>query len=382
MSSLLQHLHEHEANEPASADRPSIYELLATDELRDLVQPAFRYVLAFFAQRYPRYLLRLVNRHEEVYALFMLLVEGYHLRRLDSTFADQFYGMRYRSSLPDRPSARPSSRQKALILAFIVGIPYVKAKMKDLYERLGGGLDPEIARARRENDPRGSIISTRSRLKNLIMKLFKLIYPYAALGYALLEVGYDVNYAFAARGEWRWWMKFVRVSGIRDDGSLSESEPSSTATTLLASLPRHALSNLFPLTLLALKFSQWWYSPNSPRASHAEESSPGDRVRVPPPGMLRPAERGISSSSSEPSLPSTPPEFVDGSEASTERKKPLAYGHCPICEEPWSNPTALPTGYVGCYLCLYRFVEREGVCPVTGGDLAGMGGVDSLRKVL
>jgi hypothetical protein len=40
----------------------------------------------------------------------------------DSTFADQFYGMRYRSSLPDRPSARPSSRQKALILAFIVSL--------------------------------------------------------------------------------------------------------------------------------------------------------------------------------------------------------------------------------------------------------------------
>lgn len=47
MSSFLQHLHDHEPTEPAeSADRPSIYELLATDELRELVQPAFRYVLA------------------------------------------------------------------------------------------------------------------------------------------------------------------------------------------------------------------------------------------------------------------------------------------------------------------------------------------------
>ena len=90
----------------------------------------------------------------------------------------------------------------------------------------------------------------------------------------------------------------------------------------------------------------------------------------------------VSSSSS--SGPSTPPESIDGSDTSSSfaTKTPLAYGHCPICREPWANPTALPTGYVGCYLCLYRFVEREGVCPVTGGDLAGMGGVDSLRKVL
>jgi hypothetical protein len=113
-----------------------------------------------------------------------------------------------------------------------------------------------------------------------------------------------------------------------------------------------------------------------------EEQSEGEQGKVEEKLDRDWDDDSISSSSSEPSLPSTPPEFVDGSEASTKRKKPLAYGHCPICEEPWSNPTALPTGYVGCYLCLYRFVEREGVCPVTGGDLAGMGGVDSLRKVL
>lgn len=64
------------------------------------------------------------------------------------------------------------------------------------------------------------------------MKLFKLIYPYAAVGYALLEVGYDVNYAFAARGEWRWWMKLARVSVIRDDGSLSESEVSARTSII------------------------------------------------------------------------------------------------------------------------------------------------------
>lgn len=95
----------------------------------------------------------------------------------------------------------------------------------------------------------------------------------------------------------------------------------------------------------------------------------------------------VSSSSSSSSISSsglrTPPESDDGSDTSHDKsKKPLAYGHCPVCEQPWANPTALPTGYVGCYLCLYRFVERQGVCPVTGCDLGGIGGVESLRKVL
>lgn len=42
---ILEHLHETNVSLPDAADRPSIYETLATEELRDLVQPAFRYVL-------------------------------------------------------------------------------------------------------------------------------------------------------------------------------------------------------------------------------------------------------------------------------------------------------------------------------------------------
>lgn len=34
-----------------------------------------------FAQRYPRYLLRIVNRHEEFYGLLMLIVERYYLKK-------------------------------------------------------------------------------------------------------------------------------------------------------------------------------------------------------------------------------------------------------------------------------------------------------------
>ena len=33
-----------------------------------------------FAQQYPRYLLRIVNKHEEFYALLMLFVERHYLR--------------------------------------------------------------------------------------------------------------------------------------------------------------------------------------------------------------------------------------------------------------------------------------------------------------
>jgi len=60
--------------------RPSLFELLYQDQLRDLLQPALKYVLSVFAQRYPRYLLRIVNKHEEFYAFLMLIVERHYLR--------------------------------------------------------------------------------------------------------------------------------------------------------------------------------------------------------------------------------------------------------------------------------------------------------------
>ena len=80
--------------------KPSLFELIAQEQLRDLLQPALKYVLSVcvqaclkaswpadhamwqvFAQRYPRYLLRLVNKHEEFYATLMFFVERHYLRK-------------------------------------------------------------------------------------------------------------------------------------------------------------------------------------------------------------------------------------------------------------------------------------------------------------
>lgn len=82
--------------------KPSLFELVAQEQLRDLLQPALKYVLAVsiwrqagvhslhivqvFAQRYPRYLLRIVNRHEEFYAAIMLVVERHYLRKHSMSF--------------------------------------------------------------------------------------------------------------------------------------------------------------------------------------------------------------------------------------------------------------------------------------------------------
>lgn len=66
----------------SSADpyRPSFFELAAQEQLGDLLKPALRYTLAVLAQRNPRYLLRVVNRFDEVYALIMWAIERHYLK--------------------------------------------------------------------------------------------------------------------------------------------------------------------------------------------------------------------------------------------------------------------------------------------------------------
>ena len=62
--------------------RPSFFELIAQEQLSDLLKPAIRYVLTVLAQRHPRYLLRIVHRFDELYMVLMLAVERHYLLSL------------------------------------------------------------------------------------------------------------------------------------------------------------------------------------------------------------------------------------------------------------------------------------------------------------
>ncbi len=187
-----------------------------------------------------------------------------------------------------------------------------------------------------------------------------------------------------------------------------------TIISTLRALLRSAIHNSLPISLLSLKFLQWWYSPLSPRgAIGGSRGTVGGAAKglgkVGPPKMILPMEEGATAlnpkrvitavkdmvaddgddgddgddsdsdsdsgsesndeSSSTSDLPTTPP-----------TSSTIGYGTCPICLQPWANPSLLSTGYVGCYLCLYDAIQVDGKCPVTGLQL--IGGVEDIRKVL
>lgn len=96
------------SNSGSDAYRPSFFELAAQEQLRDLLQPALRYVLAVLAQRNPRYLLRIVNRFDEVYALCMFMVERHYLKTWGAL--SPLPGFPHTLTLPHDAQAHPSPR--------------------------------------------------------------------------------------------------------------------------------------------------------------------------------------------------------------------------------------------------------------------------------
>ncbi|TNY20747.1 cyclin-dependent protein kinase inhibitor [Rhodotorula diobovata] len=383
--------------------RPSIFELAAQDQLRDLLSPVVRYVLSVFAQRHPRYLLRIVNHHDGLFALAMWFVERHYLVTHGGSFTETFYGLKRRKVLGSGGGGAKEERTKAAFaltgksdklgsrevtgsLVFLVLLPYLKVKATDLYERLGGGVDADLfsSPSSSASSPlailRDSSLnpSLRTRVKLASQALFKLSYPHAHLLWELLLLVYNLRHLFGRSPYWRPWFRIlgieVRRMGQEDYERLNSiptplqrifapprnAPPTSRPPILLIlrrfvrlspALALDSLRLLLPLSIFGFRLLEWWYSPAgaSSRLGAGRKAGAQPALRAPPP-----ARAGDSKDAN-----------ADG-DADVE-----ARGKCVVHGGKVENPTALPSGWVGCYRCL-RALEEE-VEDAAGGGSRGAG---------
>ncbi|KAG9317170.1 cyclin-dependent protein kinase inhibitor [Chiua virens] len=373
---LMEFLHDIGGDDPL---KPSLFELIAQEQLRDLLQPALKYVLAVFAQRYPRYLIRIVNRHEEFYAMIMFFVERHYLRKHNASFAENFYGLKRRrhpwisidraaAAVRGAPAAEKLRNHEIWqSLFFLVAVPYLRAKSQDYYERLGGGISSDILED--AGDSRRIQALTDDSLARRWRRAYKKIFPWVNTSFELWLLACNVAYLFERTPFYRPWLAWIGVDLRRlsaDDfvsipdvphpnlifhrqlvaGSVQGVVPHARrgimkkVYQLLFHTPQLILDSLrllLPTAIFFIKFLEWWYSPGSPaRSLSISPLGPA----VPPPRMLPPHPSGIP---------------VDGT----------MFGHCPLCQNVMNNATALPSGYVFCYRCAFDYVEQYGKCPVT-----------------
>lgn len=347
--------------------RPSFFEMVYQERVTSGLKPALRYVLTILSQRHTH--LHLALRFlDEGYLVLSALLEYYYLTRHDSTFSENFYGLR-RSSTRKRPL---SSMDRALSLASMTLLPYVKAKADDAYNQyvapyygsmsgagaLGFALSGQ-QRGRSDPPPNLSYQTLRRIVSYIYPALhgayegsffvYQLLYLYELTGFytpvlhatkiqirrlSLQEMMAEQKVTLDAR---RHALRSVRGSHL-----FSQLH---RLVLLMTFAAEEASGLLLPLTIFSFRVLEWWYNTDA-KDVHTQS------LPIPP--------------------PPEPPTPVPGALAPAATKNT-----CAICRNSLTNPAMSSSGFVFCFPCLFAHVETEGRCPITLKPM----GVDNIRKV-
>lgn len=359
--------------------RPTLFELIAQDQLRDLLQPAIRYVLVFYAQRYPRYLLRIANSSNGLYAILMAIVESHFLLEYEGTFTENFYGLKRERStavkkITRTANAAPSALKKAtslrsrdrfLAVLLLVGIPYAKAKLDEQWE-IHGSPDIVSGNVYRRDLPLSREATLSQKIAHYSRLAFVRTYPALNASYYLGTLYFNLSYMFghsnfhtvshAVLGQ-----RVRRLDGedyrrIEDSSAKTIQFPPNSSLSPLVFLrillPRaiSSVKYLLPTGIFFLKFLEWWQASDFAAQLSRNTSS---SIELPPPRSV--------------------PLLGNAKKSQNEKD-------CGLCGQSIVNPTAIQTGFVFCYVCAYRWVQKTSSCPVTGARL--LNGVNGLRRLM
>ncbi|KIW03350.1 uncharacterized protein PV09_05558 [Verruconis gallopava] len=393
--------------------KPSLFELLSEQQLSSLLPPSLRYVLAVATHRHPRYLLRVLNSFDELYALLMLVVERYYLKTYGGSFTENFYGLKRERVLRVKGGEIPRAQLGAASqvretlklrnsdvwrnLAVLVGLPYIKRKLDESYDIHAAHSSVLGPRFQQEQLPNNA--SLKQRFMYYYKWFLRKVYPSVNAAYYFALLSFNLAYLFDSSkydSPFHWLIGTrIRRMGEADHRAIAAATQSAklpaarpgqsnsifsrrTITHVVGPKLLGSLRFLLPMSIFALKFLEWWHASDFARQLSRKAA---ENLELPPPiiaGLLGPAAKKTAAdaekSAPEPTKPSPPissttllPIFtVPAPSAETSAS-------CPVCCNEIVNPTAAPSGYVYCYSCIHRWVEgthdrQEAFMNGVGGD--------------
>ncbi|KAJ5811509.1 peroxisome assembly protein Pex12-Penicillium chrysogenum [Penicillium riverlandense] len=309
-----------------------ILELLAEQQLSNLIPPSLRYLLAVATHRHPRYLLRILNSYDEVYAVLSLIVERYYLRTFGGSFTENFYSLKRErvlrtenGEIPRAQVGAPGPVREALKLhsadvwknlLVLVGIPYLKCKLDEGYDiyaapqaalAIGGGprYNPS------EDLPPNPTL--RQRLFAYYKWFLRNVYPSVNAAYYFSVLAFNLAYLFdntKYSSPFLWLIGTrIRRLGAADHraiaavldpksgpGTVRSQRPGSGLLGLLSpqNLYPQLLSSLryfLPASIFALKFLEWWHASDFSRQLARKATEVLDLPAPVVSGLTTPEER-------------------------------------------------------------------------------------------
>ncbi|ODV83336.1 hypothetical protein CANARDRAFT_30106 [[Candida] arabinofermentans NRRL YB-2248] len=369
-----------------SLDRetPTLFEVISSNELENLLSPSVRFILIHYTNRYPRHLIKILNSFDEINLIIRGFIEYKFLKNWNSSFIEKFYGLKRVNALKLNISQgytggqlskyenlkRLHNSQVLVSLFDLLMIPYIKEKLDILYDKL---LPTYLLNQLKPNENRKDFLKywflkiypTASTIFKLVNLLFKVLYLSGKFkSVTLLQYLFNINYSrfnqFDYELDEKRTASFLRKSTsvnldtrIRPP-SLAESV-SDLYYTLMHPLKKSILftsNSILPISIFLLKFLEWWNS--SEINKNMKRDNVMDKVPVVPKlitselSKIKKVNKLLKTNSSK----------------------------CPICHEEIHNPAVIETGFVFCYTCIYKYLREAdeltgGRCPVSGKRLLG-----------
>lgn len=381
--------------------KPSLFELLSEQQLSSLLPPSLRYLLVLATHRHPRYLLRVLNSYDEVYALLAVLVERHYLTTYGGSFTENFYGLKRERVLRIKGGEVPRARIGAAAqvretlklkpsdvwknIAVMIGLPYLKGKLDESYDihvapqaSLIMGSGPSYNREELPPDA-----TFRQKVMHFYKYFLRNIYPSVNAAYYLSLLLFNLLYLFdntKYSSPWLWLIGTrIRRLGAADHRAIAlanepvPTDPGRPGQGLSGILsprtlyPRllSSLRILLPTSIFALKFLEWWHQSDFSRQLSRKAA---EGLDLPPPitsGLsLAKKPKAKSNESAESEKPSEhqrqkpSPPIASGSLLPILTVPPPPTSDlCPICLHPVSNPAACQTGFVFDYPCIFKWVD-------------------------
>ncbi|MCJ1331783.1 hypothetical protein MMC10_008475 [Thelotrema lepadinum] len=330
-------------------NKPSLFELLSEQQLSALIPPSIRYLLVLATQRYPRYLLRILNSFDEIHALAMVVVERHYLRTYGGGFTENFYGLKRErvlrikgGDLPRTQIVASTQLRESLKLsesdiwkniAVMVGIPYLKRKLDEAYEIYAPQAALLGPRYNRDTLPPDATL--RQRLLFYYKWFIRKIYPSVNAAYYFSLLAFNLAYLFSNTQFsspllWLIQTRMRRLSAADHRAiALAAEKPLKPAgtpaarpgqagslfnprTLVTAAIPQllSSLKLLLPTSIFALKFLEWWHASDFARQLSRKAA---EGLELPPPVLSE--------------LPNKPQE--NGTVSSTKATNSVSLGHPP-----------------------------------------------------
>ncbi|KAJ5366400.1 hypothetical protein N7541_000341 [Penicillium brevicompactum] len=404
--------------------KPSLFELLAEQQLSDLLPPSIRYLLAVATHRHPRYLLRILNSYDEVYALISLIVERYYLRTFGGSFTENFYSLKRERVLrtkngeipraqvgaagPVRDALKLNSTDIWKNLLVMVGIPYIKRRLDEGYDihaaphaSLVMGDGPRY----NPSDDLPANPSVRQRLLHYYKWFLRNVYPSVNAAYYFSILAFNLAYLFdntKYSSPFLWLIGTrIRRLGAADHRAIAavldpkpgpgagrSQRPGSSLLGILSPQNLHtqlltSLRYFLPASIFALKFLEWWHASDFSRQLARKATEVLDLPAPVVAGLTSPAERRKSSMQDEKEKAKKQEQEKKSAELkpalkSSRRHQPpiSATSYLPIYTVSLPPADFLKrehTGYVFCYVCIFHWLngEHQRQLDFMGGEGAG-----------